>query len=94
MPLHPLVDLANSRDVKQAKGFRQVAETLTGESLNVQYRTEVANAPKRAESGKFKPVCALPIADYQLPQANATLSRDFVPNRSDERATMRPPRPR
>jgi hypothetical protein len=50
--LHPLVELADSRDVKQAKGFRQIAEGLTGESLNEKYRIELANAPKRAESGK------------------------------------------
>jgi hypothetical protein len=49
---HPLIDLAQSRDVKQAKGFRQVAEGLTGESLDEQYRVEVANAPRRGEAGK------------------------------------------
>ncbi len=50
--LHPLIALANSRDVKQAKGFRQVAEGLTGESLDAQYKQEVANAPRRHEAGK------------------------------------------
>jgi hypothetical protein len=49
---HPLIALANSRDVKQAKGFRTVAEGLTGESLDAQYKQEVDNAPKRAEAGK------------------------------------------
>lgn len=29
--------------------------------------------------------------DFQLAQAKATLSSDFGPNRSEERATIRPP---
>jgi hypothetical protein len=49
---HPLIALANSRDVKQAKGFRQVAEGLTGESLDAQYKQEVADAPRRKQAGK------------------------------------------
>jgi hypothetical protein len=49
---HPLIDLAQSRDVKQAKGFRQVAEGLNGEQLDEKYRQEVESAPKRAEAGK------------------------------------------
>lgn len=52
MERHPLIELANSRDVKQAKGFRQVAEGLSGESLDEFYKQEVANAPKRKEAGK------------------------------------------
>jgi hypothetical protein len=47
-----LLELANSRDVKQAKGFRQIAEGLTGASLDEQYRQEVANAPQRHAAGK------------------------------------------
>jgi len=49
---HPLVELASSRDVKQAKGFRAAAEKLTGESLNELYQQEVANAPRRHDAGK------------------------------------------
>ena len=52
MERHPLIALANSRDVKQAKGFRGVAEGLTGESLDKLYKEEVANAPRRKEAGK------------------------------------------
>lgn len=48
MSLHPLIALANDRDVKQAKGFRAAAEKLTGASLEADYQTEVANAPKRS----------------------------------------------
>jgi len=49
---HPLIQLATSRDVKQAKGFREVAQGLTGESLDSLYRQEVANAPRRKQAGK------------------------------------------
>ena len=45
--LHPLITLVNDRDVKQAKGFRAAAEALTGVSLEADYQTEMANAPKR-----------------------------------------------
>jgi hypothetical protein len=49
---HPLIELASSRDVKQAKGFRFAAEKLTGESLDELYKQEVASAPKRHDAGK------------------------------------------
>lgn len=49
--LHPLVALVSDRDVKQAKGFRTAAEQLTGASLEADYQTEVANAPKRSAEG-------------------------------------------
>ncbi|MFP6605820.1 MAG: hypothetical protein VCC19_04540 [Myxococcota bacterium] len=52
MERHPLIALANSRDVKQAKGFREAAAALTGESLDKLYKEEVANAPRRKEAGK------------------------------------------
>jgi len=49
--LHPLITLVSDRDVKQAKGFRTAAERLTGVSLEADYQTEVANAPKRSAEG-------------------------------------------
>jgi hypothetical protein len=49
--LHPLIALVSDRDVKQAKGFRTAAERLTGASLEADYQTEVANAPKRSAEG-------------------------------------------
>ena len=52
MSSHPLIELASSRDVKQAKGFREVAQGLTGESLDELYKQEVANAPRRRDAGK------------------------------------------
>lgn len=51
MSLHPLISLVSDRDVKQAKGFRAAAERLTGASLEADYQTEVANAPKRSAEG-------------------------------------------
>ena len=51
MSLHPIITLVNDRDVKQAKGFRLAAEKLTGASLEADYKTEYANAPKRGEEG-------------------------------------------
>jgi len=49
LSLHPLITLANDRDVKQAKGFRLAAEKLTGVSLEADYQTESQNAPRRSE---------------------------------------------
>ena len=51
MSQHPLIHLANDRDVKQAKGFRSAAEKLTGASLEADYQAEVANAPRRSQAG-------------------------------------------
>ncbi len=51
MSLHPLIALAQDRDVKQAKGFRLAAEKLTGAALEAHYQAEVANAPRRSEAG-------------------------------------------
>lgn len=51
MSLHPLIDLVNDRDVKQAKGFRVAAEKLTGTSLETDYQREAESAPKRSDQG-------------------------------------------
>ena len=52
MSLHPLLDLANVREVKQAKGFRAVAVEQNGEKLEQLYKQEVEAAPNRQEKGK------------------------------------------
>jgi len=52
LALHPLIELATSREVKHTKGFRKVAEGLTGEFLDEQYLLEVENAPRRHSAGK------------------------------------------
>jgi hypothetical protein len=49
---HPLIELANDREVRQSKGFREAAARLTGEALAEMYQQEVANAPKRYDSDK------------------------------------------
>ena len=51
LSLHPLIDLVNDRDVKQAKGFRAAAEKLTGASLETDYQREMESAPKRSDKG-------------------------------------------
>ncbi len=52
MSLHPLLDLANDREVKQAKGFRAVATEQNGEKLEALYKQEVDGAPDRQAKGK------------------------------------------
>ncbi|MBW2230105.1 MAG: hypothetical protein JRG92_13390 [Deltaproteobacteria bacterium] len=52
MSLHPLIELSNDAQVKQAKGFRAAAAELSGEKLEILYQGEAANAPRREEAGK------------------------------------------
>ena len=52
MSQHPLIELANEREVRQSKGFREAAARITGEVLAEMYQQEVANAPKRYEADK------------------------------------------
>ncbi len=52
MSLHPLIDLANDKEVRKAAGFRGVAAGLGGEALAEKYREEFANAPRRSDAGK------------------------------------------
>ena len=52
MSLHPLLDLANDREVKQAKGFRAVAADQNGEKLEALYKQEADAAPDRRAKGK------------------------------------------
>jgi hypothetical protein len=50
--LHPMIELSNDHEVRQAKGFKDAAARLSGEELVGLYETELANAPKRAAAGK------------------------------------------
>ena len=52
MHLHPMIELSNDREVRQAKGFKDAAAGLTGEELARLYETELANAPRRTAVGK------------------------------------------
>jgi hypothetical protein len=49
---HPLIELANDREVRQAAAFRDAAARLTGESLREAFETEKANAPRMQEAGR------------------------------------------
>jgi hypothetical protein len=49
---HPLIELANDREVRQSRSFRETAASLTGEALAEMYQQEVANAPKRYDADK------------------------------------------
>jgi len=49
---HPLIELSNQQEVRQAKGFKDVAAALSGGELAELYEGELANAPKRAAVGK------------------------------------------
>ena len=52
MSKHPLITLAASREVKQAKGFKEVASRLTGPELDSMYQAEMAAAPRRGDAGR------------------------------------------
>ena len=52
MSLHPMLDLANDREVKQAKGFRAVAAEQNGEKLEALFKQEAESAPDRGQKGK------------------------------------------
>ena len=52
MGLHPLIELSEDREVRQAKGFRARAADLNGAGLEADYEAEKRNAPKRAAEGK------------------------------------------
>ena len=52
MGLHPLIELSDDRDVRQAKGFRAAAMELNGDKLEADYKAEVENAPRRHADGK------------------------------------------
>lgn len=52
MGRHPLIERANDKLVRQAKGFQEAAAQLTGDILLAEYEREMAAAPSRAEAGK------------------------------------------
>ncbi len=52
MSIHPLIELANDKQVKQAKGFVAVALELKGSELEVKYDKGKSSALKRHEAGK------------------------------------------
>ncbi len=73
MSLHPLVDLSVGKEVKKAAGFRAAAVELNGEGLSVLHQSEVANAPRRADTGRKYFVAY-----------NSRLASERKPGRDDE----------
>jgi len=49
---HPLIERANDKLVRQAKGFQEAAAELTGDILLAEYEREMAAAPNRSDAGK------------------------------------------
>lgn len=49
---HPLIQLANDREVRQAAGFRQAAAGLTGAALRASFEGEMADAPRLHDAGR------------------------------------------
>jgi hypothetical protein len=49
---HPLIELANDSEVRQAAGFQKAAAGITGASLAESYATERGNAPRLHEAGR------------------------------------------
>jgi len=49
---HPLIELANSREVRQSAAFREIAAQLKGEQLAALFAQELAAAPRRREADK------------------------------------------
>lgn len=77
LSLHPLVDLAADKEVRKAAGFRTVASKLTGESLAERYNEEIANAPRRQETGRKYFVAY-----------NSRLGAERKPGRDDEHLSL------
>ena len=51
---HPLIELASTRGVRQASGFRAAATEINGPKLAAHYEAEKANAPRLlAEAVRF-----------------------------------------
>lgn len=77
MAKHPLVERSQSKEVRSAKGFREVAAALSGESLAAELREEMAAAPRRAEAGK-----------KYLVAYNRRLAAERRPGREGEHASL------
>ena len=49
---HPLIELANDREVRQAAGFRQAAAGITGVALSASFEGEMSDAPRLHDAGR------------------------------------------
>ena len=77
MGQHPLIERAGGREVRQAKGFREAAAALTGETLAAEFAQEKSGAPVRGEAGK-----------KHLQAPNKRLAAERKPSRDSEHAAL------
>jgi hypothetical protein len=77
---HPLLALAQDRDVRHSSGFRRAAADLSGEVLATHWRDELHAAPRRAEGGKryLQPHGGRPPAERQRSKDEEHLAAALV----------------
>lgn len=80
MTLHPLLALAQDRDVRHSSHFRRAAADLSGEVLAAHWSDEVRAAPRRADSGKrfLQPHGGRPAAERQRSKDEEHLAASLV----------------
>ena len=77
MGKHPLIDRSEQREVRQSRGFREVAMALTGAAIAEDFAKEVEAAPRRGEAGK-----------RYLVSHNTKLASERKPARDSEHASL------
>ncbi len=77
MAKHPLLERAASAEVRNAKGFRAVAASMTGEIVAAEWAAEREAAPRRAASGR-----------KHLVAANSKLAAERKPARDSEHLSL------
>ncbi|HVH06355.1 MAG TPA: hypothetical protein VNE71_10190 [Myxococcota bacterium] len=80
MTLHPLLALAQDRDVRHSSGFRRAAADLSGEVLAAHFADERRDAPRRSDSGKrfLQPHGGRPPAERQRSKDEEHLAAALV----------------
>ena len=80
MTPHPLLALAQDRDVRHSSGFRRAAADLSGEVLAAHWSDELRAAPRRAEAGKryLQPHGGRPPAERQRSRDEEHLAAALV----------------
>jgi hypothetical protein len=78
--LHPLLRLAEDREVRHASAFRKVAGDLSGEILAAHWREGIGAAPRRAEAGRryLQPHGGKPPAERQRSKDEEHLAAALV----------------
>jgi hypothetical protein len=80
LTLHPLLALAQDRDVRHSSGFRRAAADLSGEVLAAHFADERRDAPRRAEACKrfLQPHGGKPPAERQRSKDDEHLAAAIV----------------